>query len=458
MNLRRLSGDILAFVLFKIAVDLLYVFCSSVQYAYLGSVLEFHALKYVVGWLAYGVFVFLILRVKDDALRFMTQILFVLSGCSNLSLYGLRNFADRHFLLVLVYWFLLIGLTTLADRFLKRKSTRRSVNSGAVVRNTLLNALALIAGVVLTVFLTWKFRSTAPAEGYALRSAFREMNIPTIYSYLLSWTAIVILPWLFLVSLNLKKWITGALVLALAFFMYRINAMKTWILVYPAIAVLFFLVKRVGLRKAVRWVLYLVSAAIAASILLYRFAGIGLFSGLLDRILVLPGAINYYYLMFFENGDKLYLSESILDTFLRSPYTEALSSILVSKTYMTAAYYHNATNGLLGDAYANFGLIGVFAYPAVIAFTNLIIRNRAVAAGKGVFPSVLFILMWLLVNTSYFTWLMTGGVFLYLAILIAYTALPWRTGPLKRALLWADGKQAALAHRIRDVLDKKRSL
>ena len=135
--------------------------------------------------------------------------------------------------------------------------------------------------------------------------------------------------------------------------------------------------------------------------------------------MILPGEINYYYLDYFRDKELLFLRESILKNFFESPYSP-WSPVQISKQFMKAAYYHNATNGLIGDYYSNFGLTGLFIYPLLISFCFYTLRYFLRGFNVLICVVISFILMWMLVNTSFFTWLMTGGYLIYLVILFMY--------------------------------------
>ena len=67
-------------------------------------------------------------------------------------------------------------------------------------------------------------------------------------------------------------------------------------------------------------------------------------------------------------------------------------------------------NGLWGDAFRNFGLIGEFIYPFAIVKAYEIVEQNGRHQSRVMCIYIMFIILWSSINTSFFTWLLTGGV------------------------------------------------
>lgn len=396
----------LSYCVFKISLDMFYIYGTSIEYNYLGSILDFNLIKYSIGWLTFLTMIILINNIFDNDIKFIINILFAFSGISNITLYGLKNINDSDFFIVIIYWTL---ICLIAWFFSRVKLNNR--NKGKVTFNfDIKTELLIVLSIMITVYLLLKFGSNGLLslnDAYEARAEFRQQSLNTIDSYLMSWNAVVILPWCCLSALNKRKYFMLAIVLFLAMMMFSINGMKTWIILYVIIFCIYFLCKYINTNNLLSYILAGMSMMMwIALFIFYRYENYTLL-GLVNRSIILPGEINYYYLDFFKNNDLLYLRESIFKVF-DSPYN-TLSSILISKKYMTAAFYHNATNGLLGDAFANFGIIGIFIYPVMINVVAKILKFIIVDMNDFYKYSIYFIQFWLLINTSFFTWIMTGG-------------------------------------------------
>ena len=406
-------------IIYKILIDILYAKGTSVKFAYLNRTLDFNLDKYILGWIVFIILLILINKIKKDDYRFMMKSIFMLSGVSNLSIFGLRNYDYSYFGIILIFWLLIVNLCILISN--NKKKDEIETDNNLVIKDLTLNKLntfLMIVGILITVYLVGKFgmNVTSLSTLYKAREYFRTFNLSTIDSYLISWNATVILPWIFLISFANKKYFRSIIVLFFALLLFQINGMKTWLLLYAIVVFFVTYTKKHDLDSTINAVLIGMSCLMLFSLLLFKINGSYDLLALLDRTVILPGEINYYYIDFFNNHELLYLRESIFKSFSPSPY-DPISSVQISMNYMTNAYYHNATNGLVGDIYGNFGFIGILIYPFMIllAFKQLVkICSKYSITIKSV---ILFILMWMLINTSFFTWIMTGGYLIYIIIL-----------------------------------------
>lgn len=410
------KNTLLCFILYKTMLDLLFCKGTAVHFIYLNRILDFNITKYIVGWIIYLLIIHLIMKINNNSLRFIIKILFMLSGVANISVYGLRNYSNIHFLIVLCFWFLLIFLCVIASKFREfRGCEKKKIEN---ISSNHVNTIFFILSILITIYCIGKFGINVSSFSnlYMAREVFRSQHLSTIDSYLMSWNATVILPWLFLIAIDNKKYIRACIVLLFALLMFSMNGMKTWLLLYAIIIALVFLTKRFNSDDSINIVLFGLSLITLVSVILYIKTGDYNLVALIDRSIILPGETNYYYLDFFSEHEYLYLRESIFKVFGKSPYNP-ISSIQIAKINMANAYYQNATNGLIGDIYGNFGFLGILTYPFMILTCLILLDKSTNKYNTTIRVVVMFILMWMLVNTSFFTWIMTGGFLLYIIIL-----------------------------------------
>lgn len=415
--MKKNSISIICFIIYKAFLDILFCKGTSVQFAYLNRILDFNLVKYLFGWIIYIIILLMINKIQKDSYRFMIKSIFMLSGVSNISIFGLRNYDVKMFIIVLIFWFIMIGLCVFFSNVKKDNNVEKSDIIKSIASNHL-NTFFFLIGILITIYEVKKFgiNVSSFANLYQARETFRTQTLSTIDSYLLSWNATVILPWCFLIALSNRKYFRCILVLLFALLMFEINGMKTWLVLYGIIVAFVFLTRKYSLDSSINIILISLSIIILISVIIFATTGSYELVALMDRTVILPGEINYYYLDFFSNNELLFLRESIFKVFSRSPYSP-LSSVQISMQYMPDAYYHNATNGLIGDIYGNFGIIGILLYPFMIFITYVILDDSTKKYSISIKSVVLFILMWMLVNTSFFTWIMTGGFLVYILIL-----------------------------------------
>ncbi len=272
--------------------------------------------------------------------------------------------------------------------------------------------------VMTLAYLYSGFRFTISFEdSLEYRLYMRTVNLPTLVRYLFPLTGTVFLPYLFIRFLNNKKYFFVFLIFILGVLNYSINGMKTWLVIYLLELFVFIFSKQKNKYKyMVSFMSLFLSVLTILAIIIYnKFNSLFLVS-ILRRVLLIPAGINYLYIDFFSINEKLFLRESVFRIFFKSPYKIG-SSFLIGGM-RTGNYEANANNGLLGDAYSNFGLIGVFLYPLILVMTFYIVLKLTKKTDINILIPLLLILVWNLINCSFFTWLLTGGVIVLCFILL----------------------------------------
>lgn len=168
------------------------------------------------------------------------------------------------------------------------------------------------------------------------------------------------------------------------------------------------------------WVVWGLAGLIGMSAAVDTYLGVTVTSSLfVRRLLIAPGLNMSFYLDFFSTNPHVFLGHSVLGWAVDYPY-EARPAMVIGNAY----YGHldipidmSANANLWADAYANFGIPGIFLFTAVLA--GLFWFADSVARGC---PKTLSVLMlaypaYMLVNTKLQTSLLTHGIGLVLVIL-----------------------------------------
>ena len=127
------------------------------------------------------------------------------------------------------------------------------------------------------------------------------------------------------------------------------------------------------------------------------------------RVLIIPNNIGFKSIDFFEKNELLYLRESILRYVFPTPYSGG-SDFYINYGSRHTLTSSRANNGLWGDAFRNFGFLGMLIYPFMIAKIINIVETNARNQDMHLKIFVVFLMIWGSVNVSFFTWLITGGV------------------------------------------------
>ena len=69
-----------------------------------------------------------------------------------------------------------------------------------------------------------------------------------------------------------------------------------------------------------------------------------------------------------------------------------------------------------GDAYGNFGIVGMLVYPFMLCYIMSLLKRSMRGMDPRLVTSIVILALWISVNSSFFVWLITGGVLLLLFI------------------------------------------
>ena len=292
--------------------------------------------------------------------------------------------------------------------------------------NALARALLLIAAVLVSLYVLMSLLrggglariSFDLGAVYEVREEFLERLGPLI-GYLVPWQGFVLNPALLVVGLRRRSAFLVLLGLVLQALLFGMTGYRAFLL-NPALLVVFYLIGR--RRQLTAIALAGMLAVIGIALALYAWLDEPIIPLLLvDRVIVIPAEIHYWYYDFFgvHGQAALQLSQSIFAPLSTAHYATPIAEV-IGWTYMGRDASANV--GLFGDAFANFGLSGV----AIFALLFALLLKVVDSAGRGVDPRVAAALLAMpalqLVNSGLLTTLLTGG--LALAILVLWALAP----------------------------------
>ena len=257
-------------------------------------------------------------------------------------------------------------------------------------------------------------------DAYEQRMLMRTKSLPSLVNYLYLMLGNAIIPYLFVKFLMNKKPMSAAISFITGLLLFFSNGMKTWLILYFlgfALLICARLFKYIYSRIVIS-IEFFFCAIILLSWMLYSKMDFMELHGQLGRILLIPSNIGYKYISFFSDpsNELLYLRESILKFFFQSPYSGG-SDFYINYGANSTLTSARANNGLWGDAYRNFATIGVIFYPILLIFVIKIIISNMKKQRMDVQLFVILLLIWSSINSSFFTWLLTGGIILLTIIL-----------------------------------------
>lgn len=409
---------IVLMIIYKFSIEQLYMYNLSKIYDYLGVILDYNSYKMLISWIVFFIFMVLILRFQKDTYWFIViQLFSIFAIIPSISLYGLKNIPTTYFLFNLIFWITFIMTVV----YLSKVNFGRLNSHGTQNKNihsTIITIIFIICTITIPIvsYLYGGFRIIIKFDDiYKYRLALREVSMSVYFDYMLPFMGTILLPICMIEYLNRKKYVFVGLTVLLALMLFSINGMKTWLFVYLIV----FVVHNITKKKYSNYTItnLILFSFIIGSIVAYIssvYLHNNMLSGMIHRMTIGVQELSYYYIDYITNNQPLLLRGSILRHFFEYPYSIPIEFI-IGGSY-TGNFETRANNGLLGDAYSNFKLLGVIIYPYLYALTFKVLQVILNRYDYKTNYIMILILIWTAMNTSFFTWLLTGGVFIVLII------------------------------------------
>jgi hypothetical protein len=261
------------------------------------------------------------------------------------------------------------------------------------------------------------------AKVYEVRDEFLEGLAP-LAGYFVPWQGLVLNPALMLAALKRRSLLIGILALGLQAVLFGMTGFRAFLLM-PGLLIGMYLI---GSRR------HLAALALTGMMLLIGVA-LGLYAWLdlpqipallVDRVIIIPAEIHYWYYDFFgvQGQAPLQLSQSILSAVSATHYTAPIAEVIAWK-YMGVAAWANV--GLFADAYANFGFAGCAVFTLLFAGLLKALDAASSATDARVAAALVAVQAFQLVNAGLLTTLLTHGLALAIVVLWAFP-MPRRRG------------------------------
>lgn len=262
---------------------------------------------------------------------------------------------------------------------------------------------------------------------YTQRGEFRRV-VSGVGAYVFFWTAKALNPFFLAkgyVDRSLPLFTVGILGQLLLFSM---SGLKSVLFSFLLLAAILIALWRNG-KFFGNWVVWGLVGIIGLTSAVDSYLGATVTSSLfVRRLLVVPGLNTAFYFDFFSMNPHVLLGHSVLDWAVTYPY-EARPAMVIGDAY----YGHvqgpidvSANANLWADAYANFGILGILFFTAILGGFLWILDSVAKGASLKISTLLLAYPAYMLVNTKLQTTLLTHGLVLVLVILYI---LPRQTNP-----------------------------
>ncbi len=392
-------------VFFDLAYAFLFVPIFSYDNGFYGTgILMFNNLNFIITSLFCIVIIYVLFNLKNTYYLTILTIIYIFAFIPSMSILFLKNESLSIVIITLIYWAAFFSFGVLFSKKLPKKINEvfsfrafKYISFLFFIFNTLI--------IFFTSFYYTNFRLLFSFDVYIFREEFFNLNLPILLNYYLLFCGFVFLPFTFMNFLLNKQFLFAFFNFFVGFVQYSLNGHKSILFVYIIVLSLFIVFSI--LRNPFKSLIFINSSLVFVFIFSYfldkylQFSTPAIF---LYRSLPLPQLISNQYLKFFLMGNEpLLLRDSIFRYFFKSPYPTVFSF------YITGGD-SNANNGLIGDAFANFLYLGLIVYPFLINFVFFKIYYIFSKFNIFFMFSFIFILIWNLLNASFFTWLLSFGV------------------------------------------------
>ena len=393
-------------IVYRVLLDLAYVFIVSRVFRYMDFVLDLNGLKLTESYVLLLVVLIVMPKSHRNFSGVLIWLVVMLSFIPLLTIYGLENESRVFTYAVTLFWLFLFLLV--------RHFPEMKVGSFKKDHKLILALFLLLNGYALLMIQHYfgiRFFFNL-ARVYETRGAYSAAGIP-FAGYLFNWLGYIINPFFFILFLTRKKFFDTFIVLMIQLILFSATGYKTFLFAPVFVFALAAVFK--SKRPLVNITVFINAVILAGMASYYLLGDIWISSLFIRRSLLDQGKISYYYYDYFSKNDFTYLSHSVLRSFLDYPYTLSPARLIGEEYSRYAGAYMNT--GIVGDGFMNFGFSGLFLW--CILFFILLKVIDSFSRGKNIFLLAALFGMPAIVmtNSGLLTTLSTHGLFVAVVVL-----------------------------------------
>lgn len=420
-DFKRKAEYIILLVVFRILLDYSYNHIVSTVYGYMGFKSSPNNTLFIISWLMLVVAAIISFKayVNEEG-KESNEIIFSLILMSFVPFTSMVRFGAVNTQFIIwntVYWSCLLFCILNSKIKIKKRHSRITVGNTQLVGDSQLIGLAIIFGIVV-LYISGRyahFRLNFDLLGvYELRAEAKANSLPTILLYLFTWSrALNSILVAYFIRRKRIGWAVFCIVIQLLSFGYD-GSKSTFFLLLIAIGVN--LLPRFSMKELNKWVLRGFVIIIGICALFYIIGGNILPASIVTRrVFFLPIRISKDYFEFFTTHQPDYFRQSFLRYFgASSPYPSIAN--MIGGIYFNSDSM-SANNGLISDAIANLGYVGIFIFPILISVVLKWMDRSSKGLDPRIFVTVALYIGLALSNSFLFTVLLTHGLLVTIVML-----------------------------------------
>ena len=411
-------------LLYKIALDVMYVWGVSPIYSYAGLTYNPSSVRYILSSVFY-VLLFAYLPKKEySAPYFLLHLQFVYILAPMLTLYALTDYSKANSTLYISFVF----LCAMLQIYIVRRPSNGRIVAITGIQNYVSVALGILAlCTVLIPVLCNGFMFFEYFDVHNINFVYQirdNATYPPGYGYIAGWMAKAIIPFALLVFLEHKRYLFAGLVAGIQILLYMETGHKLYLFILAPILFVYLCSKTGHLLKLMY--VGLVVLCFSAT-LFYRLDMQGSQLGILlmmmvgVRALFVPADNKFLFYECFSQYPKILFSDGQVGKLFGLTNLYNTSNGQIAFAFDMGEFSSNSCTGYWGEAYSQLGFLGVFLMAILFAF---IIRGLSPYSKKehySIIAGLFSVYIIISSDNALFTLLLSGGMLLaYLLILIYF--------------------------------------
>lgn len=364
-RLERKSAFYLAAIVFRLSLELSYVYFIHSVFEYEGYALDWDGLKYIESWVIFGILLSNFPKKLNKPSDYLMVYMLFSFIVPLLIFYSYANYPRYHLYLVLLCVVLIMYFRT--GRFIRIPT----INKGWALGNFLLVFIVLMATMWMVYQDGFRYFNLDLSKVYDYREDVADKLEQGVMSYIIVWASKVAGPVLLAICLWKRKFFLAALVIALHVVWFGISAHKG-VLFYPGLVLsLWYWFRRTRALAIVAIIYFSIVLGCLAFYLLFNEVAIG--SMFIRRVFFVPARLTFVYYEFFSDNPFVYWSQTFGSLFVDYPY-ELNTGKLIGDYLGTGAA---ANNSFFATGYMHAGVVGVVIYGVLVGLLMRLIDSIA---------------------------------------------------------------------------------
>ena len=414
------------YYVFIIVIRLLYdyMYCTSIYplYAYVGFKCENAPTSYLMSWAMLIIIGSLAKKLYENREHKISMevlfVIFIIMFIPFTTMIGCRALTGSFVFWNMIYYLILFSLVCVSDRLRGARLKIIMSHSKVIASNEMLIAIAVVSMLVV-MYISGRYThfrfNFSLSNVYDLRLEAREFDLPTILNYLFAWTKVLI-PVLLAIFIRQNRIIMVAACILTQLLSFGIDGAKAPLFMTIVVIMIQF-VPTFNTSMMNKWFVQGISLLLFFGVIEQRMIGtIFISSGIIRRMSFLTNLISSWYYDFFTNNSPDFFKGSFLRYIgFHSQYTEGIAR-MIGRLYMNNAAT-NANNGMIADAFANLGYVGVFIMPILMIIVLKMLDSYSCGLDLRIYIIISLYIAIQLMNSFLATAFLTGGILVLLILL-----------------------------------------